>query len=478
VTQALSRPFRTRTTQRELVVDQVWVAVNKPLAKETRDSIAAGVVLPRIKLVILDLDDCWRLAQPFVLTSKRDILQLSQDILRAFESPYELRLVTTEHSQSLEVRERFPGQSEQLPLRGRIVFPFETPEKSQELTEYLKRIEETGEEEQLPEGITAKIETDGLDDVALQLFGDFPAQMSLFMGSAETSEKVRLSIRVEPLDGAAVELPFLEMNILTRGTKQVRMANEHQNLPIRVELLVTSNREMTFNFTVKVGETSAHWVDKGMKFLDAIKRRGTVTFTNVDTGITMRQLCIALPQARKGWSPTFADLARVLAALEERTGKVVIIPDRPIVQEEAQIMEELKLVVDQGYTEDPIKEFQLDFLVNSMILNDVLAEVKQHASEGHLRESREELFEIFGTTLNLGRSIASIPPATLMNEAEIHNQMQQSGSDEDQIIGFQFETTGTGKLRRDFVDWQDGRVLIQEFEPTGNEKAVSRFLTK
>lgn len=469
VTQALKRPFRTRTNQRELHVDQVWVVVNKPLAKETRDSIDAGVVLPRGKLVILDLDDCWRLAQPFILTSKRDVLQLSQDTLSAFKSPYDLRLITTDQGQRLEVRERYPGQSEELPLQGRVMFTFEDPTKPQELTEYLKRIAETGEGEQLPEGINARIAADGIDDVAMQLFGGLPDQMSLFISSAETNEKIRLSFRFEPLDRAAVDLPFLEMDVLARGTKQMRMANEHQHLPIRVELIVVYEGEMTINLNVKVGEASAHWLDKGVKLLDAISRRGTVTVTNVDTGIAMHIWCIAIPQAKSSLPPSFADLARVLAAVEERTGRVLLFPIRAIFQEEAQIMEELKLIVDQGYTEGTTEKIQMEVLVNSRDLDERLEEIKGLASKGKFRKAGEETIEIFGTTLHLGRSVTTIPPATLINEAEIRTRMQQSSSDEDEIIVFHFETTGSGKLRKDFIDWQDGRVLYQELAPIGSE---------
>lgn len=461
ITQALKRPFRTRTTLRELEVDRVWVAVNKPLAKETRDSIEAGITLPHGKLVILDIDDCWRLAQPFILTSKRDVLQLSQDTLKAFESPYDLRLITTDRGQTLEVHERYPGQSEELPLKGRVVFSLENETKPQELTEYLRRIEETGEEEELPEGITARIETEGIDEVALQLFGGLPDQMSLLMGSSETSEKIRLSFRVEPLDGPAVELPFLEMDILARGTKQMRMANEHQKLPIRVEMLVVYEGEMRLNFNVKVGEASAHWVDKGMKLLDAITRRGTISVTNVDTGIPMHVMCVAIPQGKIGWPPAFADLARVLSAVEERTGKVVIIPDRAFVHEEVRILEELRLIVDQGYTESTAKEFQLEFLVNSRVVDDLLVEVKAAVSEGTFRVGGVETIEIFGTALSLGRSMTTLPAATLTNEADIRTKVQRASSDEDKGIVFAFEITDGGRVRKEFIEWQDGKVLDQ-----------------
>lgn len=462
ITQALQRPFRTRTTQRELEVDQVWVAVNKPLSKETRDSIEAGVVLPHGKLVILDLDDCWRLAQPFILTSRRDVLQLSQDTLKAFESPYDLRLITTDHGQMLEVHERYPGQSEELPLEFRVVFSFEDQIKALELSEYLRRINETGEGEELPEGITAKIETEAIDQVTLQLFGELPNQMSFLMGSAETNEKTRLSFRVEPFNGSAEELSFLEMDVVARGTKQIRMANEHQNLPIRVELLVKYEGEMTLNFTVKVGEASAHWVDKGMKLLDAMKRKGTITVTNVDTGIAVHQMCIAFPQAKTGWSPALADLARVLTAVEERTGRVIIIPDRALVWKEIQILDHIKQIVDQGRVEASVKNFQMEFLVNKSILDDVLDDIKKHTSEGNFRESREESVEVFGTALHLGRSVTIIPPATLMNEDEIHAKFRQVNSVEDEVVAFEFETKGEGRIRKEYVDWQDGRILPQK----------------
>jgi hypothetical protein len=461
ITQALKRPFRTPTTQRELDVDQVWVAVNKPLAKETKDSIEAGITLPRGKLVILDIDYWWRLAQPFILTSKRDILQLSQDTLKDFESPYDLRLITTDHGQSLEVHERYPGQSEELPLQGRVVFTFEDETKHQELTEYLRRIEETGEGEALPDGIRARIETEGIDEVALQLFGGIPDDMSFFMSSAEHREKIRLSFRVEPLDGPAVELPFIEMDVLARGTKQMRMANEHQDLPIRVELIVVFEGEMTFNLAVKVGQASAQWIDKGMKLLDAITRRGTVTVTNVDTGITMHQMCIVSPQAKSRLSPAFAELARVLAAVEARTRKVVIIPDTPVVQADAQILDELRLIVDQGYIDFTAETFQMEFLVNSNVLDDLLVETKGHASEGHFRARKDEIVEIFGTQLSLGRSDTKLPASTLTNETEIRSRAEEADSDEDQAIIFEFETNGGGKVRREYIDWQDGRVFDQ-----------------
>lgn len=462
ITQALRRPFRTRTTQRELTVDQVWVAVNKPLAKETRDGIEAGIVLPRGKLVILDLNDCWKLAQPFVLTSKRDVLQLNQDTLKTFESPYDLRLITTDRGQTLEVHERYPGQSGELPLKGRVVFSFEAPENVQELTEYLRRVEETGEEEELPQGITARIETEGIDEVALQLFGELPDQMSLFiMGSAKTNEKIRLSLRIAPLDRPVVELPFLEMDVLARGTKQMRMANEDQDLPVRLEMIVVYAGEMTLNVTVKVDQSSAHWVDKGMKLLDAITRQGTVTVTNVDTGIAMHQICIAIPQAKSGVSPAFAELARVLAAVEERTGKVLIIPNRSFNQEEVRTLEELRLVVDQGYFEGDVESFELEFLMNRSAIDELLAEVKGHASEGRFRERGEEKVEIFGTSFDLGQSITIFPAASLINETETRSRMQHIAPDEDEVVVLQFKPISSGKMRKDFVDWQDGRVLDQ-----------------
>lgn len=461
ITQALNRPFRTRTTQRELEVDEVWVVVNKVLAKETRDSIKAGITLPRGRLVILDLDDCWKLVQRFVLTSKREALQLSQDVLASMESPYDLRLVTTERGQVLEVRERYPGQSEEMPLKGRVVFTFDKPERAQELTKYLKRVEETGEEEELPEGITARVETEGIDEVALQLFGGLPDQMSFTMGSSKTNEKVRLSFHVGPLEDTAVELPFVEMDILARGTKQMRLANDLQELPIRVEMLIVYAGEITVNFSIKVGEASAHWVHLGMQLLDAITQRGTITITNADTGIVMHQICVAFPQSSGDWPPGFAEVARVLKKVEERTKKVVVIPAKPFTQEEVDRLEELRLIVDHGYTEGTVSEFQVEFLVNKKILDGLLAEVNQLARAGDLCVGGDETVELFGATINLGRSTTRLPESVVVNEEEIRSILSSYESEEEVAITFKFQATDPGIARKDFVDWRDGRMIAQ-----------------
>jgi len=146
-----------------------------------------------------------------------------------------------------------------------------------------------------------------------------------------------------------------------------------------------------------------------------------------------------------GWIAMVTDLA----AVQEKVGQPILIPDRNFSHDEIATISFLRVLLHE-----PIYEATWTHLNLTWSAEDAIEALQQFTqAETYKFEGKEFVVqELFGSQLPLGPVQFMVEAMKLDNEAEVRKQIA-AAADKDTEIRFRFVPSGNNKMVRHFLDW-------------------------
>lgn len=456
VTQAFNKSFPAPASQQDSTINDVWIVINKPLPKETRDSIYSAI--PREyqrDCLIYDLDQVWDWVNEYLPKSTLTPLDQSQQQIRELDTNFQVNFSVTDEAQTLELGEKYPGQSENEPLNGGMTFQFPETQEARAKQAELQRAFETGSEVIIPEEYIKEFRLPAeIEDLGKQVFGDrFGPFTTLRISSAEDHTPRLLGLNIASDDGDHVEFPYLDFRVVQRGTKEISLTNEHQPIPVLVRLVVrVENESIGITVSGRGGSVSAVWLLKVLTAIECLYKPGRFSLTSLDSYLTLPESTFSGNQSDSPVDPRFKELVRDLALLQERVGLPIYVPEREFTDEEMEDITLLRKLLRSGIVRNRLTTLSLTAVWTKEIANSMLEEFKD-GQRMTLHATEHEHCQLFGTEINLGEVQRSVAAVTLANEFELRSLFESLPDDEELEVKVQLTPGDDATMVSTYKDW-------------------------
>lgn len=478
VAQALNTPFNEPTTGELIDVNECWVMVNKPLKKETRERIRATIQKEyQTRTQIYDLNQVWELVEQHLPVTKVKIFDQAQGQLQELNTKYRVSMSLTDQGRRLEVGEKYPGQAEQEPLRGRIGFQFPDTPEGHAKREEVEAAFETGAEVIIPpEYLRDFIIPEEMQQLAEQVFGvQAGGSTTLRISSAEDPHPRLISIEMTAHDGDRAVLPYVDLRVKQAGSKQMILTNEDQPIPILITMVIhPETMRFTVNITTKDGPVNAQWLLTTLTLVDCLHKRSHIKTTLVDSGMVLADKSDVLADDTESpVDPEFRAMIADLAAVEAKVNLPIYVPEREFTDDEMDTIETLrKMLQSGGEVSGKWKDLSVTATCTTDESEELIAQFVQE-SPFALRSEGEAHSELFGTRLPLGQYQTTVPTARLVNEEEVRAEFASAADGEEVTVRLKFEPGDDRTLTTRYVDWMDDAKVDSASASTETQKSSS-----
>ena len=146
--------------------------------------------------------------------------------------------------------------------------------------------------------------------------------------------KLIMSMTTTASDGATHTIPYIEMQVLRAGNREVLICNEEQPIPFKFTIHLDKNGKATETWEFKLAGAGIHWLDEVRRFVKAMQPGATTVLRDIKTGraypSTVTRAAAPAPQFSKEFE-RFIDRALAIQAL---VNAEITIPSRPYPSEE------------------------------------------------------------------------------------------------------------------------------------------------
>lgn len=425
--QAFNTGFSDPSTGEQQRVHECWVITNKVMKKDARAAIRSLIPAERSDhMSLLDGDELWLQVEKYLPVTLLGALNRVEQHLGQIETDYGIEIQIPQpgrpfmalesRERRVVLKERYPGQLEKEPVVGKALFRFpNTPEGRAKLEE-LQAAFATGAQAQIP-GDYVQVEfPEAIVGLTEQIFGAQLTEITeLTISSTPAHKQVAVRIDIQCDDGDSETLEYVEWCVVQAGTDEITFANDQQAFPIRVVHVVNVKTRMS-NFTVSAkNEPIAAPVFLHLcKLFRCLGKPCQVRVTLLESGLSLSAFHKGdrTEQIIDQWK---LELATDLVAVQEKVSRTIFVPGRVITEGEWEVINLLHTVLRRN-------ELSATWDNMSVSLSrEGVESLLNHLGGGQSRSLRyeaEEVVELFGTVIPLGRVQYTLRQARLDSETE------------------------------------------------------------
>ncbi len=359
VNQAFNTSFRDPTTGEEQRVHECWIVTNQRVGKEAREAIRAALSPEKNPYVeILDGEDLWQQVRKYLPVELYQVLDEVQKRLASLDTDYGAQVQLSDpgrpfaylesEGRRVAIVERYPGQLEDKPFIIQTSFEFpDTPEGRTKLEE-LKVAMATGAMVEIPGEYVRVKSPEIIDQLSEQLLGVKSTEtLTLEISSGHNPNRVPVRVDIHCDDGDGDSLDYVEWRVVQDGTDEITLANDAQPISIRV-VHVVNLKDRNGNLTIgrKPGPIAAPVLLHLLKLQTCFSKPCRVTITLLQSGLPLtdaRKESSSCQAINPGWVAVVADLA----AIQEKVGRPIYIPDREFTRDEWEMIAELRRILQR-----------------------------------------------------------------------------------------------------------------------------------
>jgi hypothetical protein len=454
INQCFGRTYLDPITSSTQSVHQCWVVSNHPINETAIEAIKAalGNSVHKENVDFVGLDKLWDLIclhLPFQAT-----FQKLEEVQREFETwDTHYRIDTTINGSGIHhtLAEKFPGAFQEKPVHITSAFSFPDTEEGREMQRAVELFVETGAPVKIPKHYIKRLEVPDF------LQGVYPSITEMtedgFLQLTSTPNPMPILLRCEIIcdDGYCFTLEYLHLLCRQAGTKEATLTNEGQPIPIKVELVIRSDTTFGCRFQIAPMPNvplNAYQLFMQLRLMKCLSQPSTIRLTSLETGLPVLSGRAEASGAKIPAEDFFEDI-EALNALQQKSRKIVLIPDRDPVDEERLVIHKLRTLFRTG--EFPVPCVCASRTVTDEVREEVLQSVKEFKEKGsfELPLRVEESVTLFGNVYPLGPIKPLRTAVKLANASEAEAFLAQEVD---------------GELVLEFVPGNEEETFLLEYE--------------
>lgn len=455
VQQCFGSPFTDPITGQDEHVNRCWVMSNKVISKESIIAIkdALGKALFKENVEFVGIDKLWELIEKFL--PPQAVLQKLEEartVLENWDTHYRLQASITEAGIQFTPAEKFPGASLEKPIDIKTAFSFPTDtEEGRFYAEAMGKYFADGTPAKIPLKYLRNIE---LPDFMQQMLPQMTEDGFFLLGRAYNPKSLLARIDIVCDDGDAFSLDYVELRVFQAGREAITFNNDEQQIATKVKVIIRFNGKLS-NIGIEFQNDpsmNVHMHLTKMEAMNCLSKPHSIRFTILETGI-----CSAIGKQEaicEAPDTHFMEVIRALDALQLKTGTPVYLPERDLIEEEIQIIEQLRVIFLTGHINASWNTITTITSVASSESNKV-AELLQWLDGEKVMMFPlhfEEAINLFGLTYPLGKIKSVSVEGKLSNEQEVREKLAHL-TDSEGKIELTFVPTDDGTFIKEYLDW-------------------------
>lgn len=457
--QCFGQPFADVRTGEACQVHHCWVVTNQGFTKAGRaslHSVLASAGKDR-NVTFIDIDQLWRLIKKHWPQAVWLALEEARRELAEWDTHYQSRVQLTNAGIELNVEEKLPGAAQEKPLTMHFHGEFPDTPEGRAARDALERSLATG----APATIPGEFVQVTFPEWFASLLGEQAGKITAFhMRSDPHPAHFLLRVEFLPDDGDPFVLEYVDLRVVQAGQEEITLSNKDQPIPVQIEWVVRPKEQKAeFSFSIKPGLMTVTQMLTVLQFLTSMSKPGTGNAIWLDTGFPVFGLRYAA--IREAPDPGFMQLTEDLAAIQVKTRRPLILPDREFTQEEIKTIDKLRQILHEGEVSVTWQRVGVAYpaVAAKALLNDLAG-----GKTGPVQVIVEDSEVLFGVNVPLGLMVFRAE-AQLENEEEIWQQVEAATNSETEVNVY-FVSGKNKSAVCQYLDWLPQQTSQPEPEET------------
>lgn len=315
------------------------------------------------------------------------------------------------------------GKGKQITINTKFLFP-KTPE-GQAKFDALQRTMAAGDAIELD---GQYIQEFSLPDWWTRIHGEpDPKEMVLWIGSIPSNDIIPMQIEFQSHGFQPESLPYIEFKRVKEGFEETTLSNAHQDIPMQFNIVIKPGAaaftiNVNSNYVGKDGQTGLQLINIEKMFAQG----GKVQIMSLKTGKASEYLIP--PNSRPVPEPRFALFVENLAAIQQKTGRALRIPEFAALKiSQMKEAQELASIVTTGEYIHTTNQVEIDVLKFGV---EQLIRLPQSGDLFLRVEYANVVYELLGEEFELGPCVRTIHGKLSNPYDEISAWYEQAGDND------------------------------------------------
>ncbi|WP_220200364.1 hypothetical protein [Ktedonospora formicarum] len=452
VRQCFSKPYVDKTTGLSEEIDRCWVVSNKRMAPSAVDLIKSGIgrAVYSKNVRFVDIDALWKLIEEYMpfQTTLQKLEEVRHDY-ETWDTHYRLQAQIDANGIHHTIVEKFPGAAQEKPLEIRSIFEFPDTEDGRRHKEALERFFETGAPTQIPAAYIKSLE---YSEVLQRVYPTMTEKGFLQFGSIPHPKPFLMRCEIVCDDGDQFLLEHVHFLCTQVGRKEATFTNATQPIAVKIQLAIHFDGTVSrFHINLEHDVSwNVHQVLRKMQLGRCLSKPHTIRFINLETGFMVGSGRSEVGMCEAPDEDTLEAVA-ALDALQQKSGQLIVLPERELTGEEHQDLNLLRSLYRTGSVDTTWKTCTMSILVTDEDRDELTQTLSQTEEHGmvYLQQEFEKL-SLFGEEYDLGTIKPLSLPAKLTNWLEVKALLDQGfcGS-----LQLEFAPRDNGSFTKEYLEW-------------------------
>ncbi len=449
IRQCFGSTFTDPISAQQQKAHQVWVVSNKKISKEAIAAITSGVADPAMMnhVRFVDGNQLWVLVEKHLPSSIWHFIKETQKRAANLDSHYEPEITISGGQTTISLKPKFPGAAEEKP----IVFTphFTDQEAAKQFHASFEHYQETGEPADIPADLIAGID---FPDFIQSMFGMTPQQQfSMRILPIPNSEWIPVKISFINNDDDNYVCHLVRLRVAGSGTKKATIVNEPDNVPFTITLTFWLE-EKSSNFSLSPHLTAHNAVDlfEYLTFCRCLSKKPMLKMEDLRNGMIIAESALEGNTLEPAWEG-YIKLIGMLATIQKEVKKQIIVPDRDLTDDEAELIQEIYQIVTEGKIKASWEGGNATFMPDLVTLENFKTNFANGKSV-YMVWNCEETVSILGVDIALGRinqKISSVKCANYYEIVERYNELRSGTAS----ITLQLTPGEDDSVIKEYLDW-------------------------
>jgi hypothetical protein len=223
-------------------------------------------------------------------------------------------------------------------------------------------------------------------------------------------------------NGETYTLGFVLLKLRHGGTKELTLANDHQELAFAITLILRPDDKIArFSIKAREGAYNAVQYAEILKLFSFLSQNVRVKLTSIELGIPLFEV-----HKEGGIVPPPDEnlklLMNYLATIQRKTRTPIFIPERDLTDEEVQNIAKLYQIVTTGKITGTWDQFSLTMQLTTSGI-EAFTHNSEEGNESQFILDVQEVFRLFDADILLGKVRRIFRTAKISNIDEIHSKL-------------------------------------------------------
>jgi hypothetical protein len=404
VQQCFGSKFKDVSTLEDQSVHRCWVVTSKAMSPDAREAIAAALGSQIRTVSLIDGDELWRLVEtwlkPSLLPQK---LSEIHSILDEVSGSYNIGVNIGGSGVHLSIQPKFPNESAAEPVD----FVFPPTREGQEAKDLLDAHVRTGEPVEIP---CRFVGTGDISQLVRSVLGSEILEIySVVLGPRGRGRAFYANAVIERNSGSEFVLGGVILRVAHAGTDEARLEGTRANLPGAFQIRLRE-AEFSLQISFDISNENVKQQLEIFSLVSALHEGGIFKINDVETGRTI--LGGAIPSG--AWpkpSPLIHQVLEALYIVQERTGKLFSLPSSISAENAEWILQVAQILQTGALT---VRGMHITLPVSRDLAERMLVEIGRPDQSFYVRSQEEQMIELLGTTIEMGRCETILPQALIL----------------------------------------------------------------